>query len=91
MGRVLVLPAAPQTTIVSWIVVGTGFVLLLSLQVVLQARPRGALARVLAPRLFAGLYLDEIFTRLTFRLWPPKLPPASIAARRRPMPETVET
>ena len=26
--------------------------------------------------LFAGLHLDERLTRLTFRLWPPRLPPA---------------
>lgn len=43
-------------------------------QAVLYARPTGGLARALYPWLFAGLYLDERFTRLTFRLWPPRLP-----------------
>lgn len=36
--------------------------------------PRAALARWLYPSLFAGLYLDELFTRLTFLLWPVRVP-----------------
>ena len=40
----------------------------------LSARPNGAFARALYPRLFAGLYLDDLFTRLTFRLWPARNP-----------------
>ena len=36
--------------------------------------PRGALAHGLYPTLFAGLYLDELFTRMTFRLWPARVP-----------------
>jgi NAD(P)H-quinone oxidoreductase subunit 5 len=54
-----------------------GFALLFGLQAVLQGRPQGSLARSLRPRLFAGLYLDELFTRLTFRIWPPRLPAPS--------------
>lgn len=73
-------PAAPPASTVAWLVAATGFVLLFGLQVVLQSRPDGRLARALARRLFAGLYLDEIFTRLTFRLWPPELP-----GRRNPL------
>ncbi len=34
--------------------------------------PDGALARRLYPAVFAGFYLDEVFTRLTFALWPPR-------------------
>jgi NAD(P)H-quinone oxidoreductase subunit 5 len=45
------------------------------LQALMQSQPEGRLARALYPRLFAGLYLDEVFTRLTFRIWPPTLPP----------------
>ena len=47
-----------------------GFTCLFVLQAALQARPQGRLARALYPRLFAGFYLDELFTRLTFRIWP---------------------
>ena len=54
-----------------------GLVSLAAVQVVLRARPDGTLARVLQPRLFAGFHLDEFFTRLTFRMWPPHRPPAA--------------
>ena len=55
------------------------FGLLFVVQGAVRAWPRGALARRLYPWLFAGLYLDELFTRLTFRLWPARLPPATAA------------
>lgn len=66
---------------VGWAVVGASLVALFLVQTVLQTRPTGALASWLKPRLFAGLYLDEWFTRMTFRLWPPRIeapvPPTS--------------
>ena len=40
----------------------------------LRARPDSDVARWLYPRAFGGFQLDELFTRLTFRLWPAKLP-----------------
>lgn len=40
------------------------------LQSWLAAHPRGALARRLYPHVFAGFYLDEIYTRLLARAWP---------------------
>jgi NAD(P)H-quinone oxidoreductase subunit 5 len=46
------------------------FVSLYTLQALIIAQPEGALARRLYPLAFAGFYLDEHFTRLTFRLWP---------------------
>lgn len=45
---------------------GTLFVL----QLWLSAYPNGQLARRLYPVLASGLAVDELFTRLTFRLWP---------------------
>jgi len=55
------------------------FVLLYGIQIVVRLIPMGALASALYPWLYAGLYLDELFTRATFRLWPAnqvsKLPP----------------
>jgi NAD(P)H-quinone oxidoreductase subunit 5 len=56
------------------------FSLLFGLQVALQTWPQGALARALYPQLFAGFYLDEVFTRMTFRIWPPKRLPRSTEA-----------
>lgn len=46
------------------------FVLLFVLQTVVLLRPLGRLATSLYPWFYAGLYLDELFTRATFRLWP---------------------
>ena len=67
---------APQVpaggALVGWVI--ACFVLLFAIQGAVRARPQGALARRLYPWLFAGLYLDELFTRLTFRVWPARIP-----------------
>lgn len=60
---------------VGWLVLVPALLGLFAVQVVLAARPHGALARTLRPHLFAGFYLDALFTRMTFQLWPPRLPP----------------
>jgi NAD(P)H-quinone oxidoreductase subunit 5 len=49
------------------------FVLLFLLQSVIRANPSSALARRLYPWFYGGLFLDEMFTRVTFRIWPVKL------------------
>ena len=51
-----------------------GLTVLFLLGAWLRARPDSAFARWLYPRAFGGFQLDELFTRLTFRLWPAKLP-----------------
>jgi NAD(P)H-quinone oxidoreductase subunit 5 len=53
--------------------VGACFGALYLLQVWLLAYPRGMVARALYPRAYAGFYLDERFTRLTFRVWPARV------------------
>ena len=58
--------------LVSWVLACFG--LLFVVQGAVRVWPHGALARGLYPPLFAGLYLDELFTRLTFRLWPARVP-----------------
>lgn len=63
----------PSWALIFW-VLGC-FALLFVIQGAVRARPKGVLARSLYPWLFAGLYLDELFTRLTFRLWPARVPP----------------
>ncbi len=48
----------------------------------LRLKPDSRLAVWLYPHAFAGFHLDELVTRLTFRLWPAKLPsllPAPLA------------
>jgi NAD(P)H-quinone oxidoreductase subunit 5 len=60
-----------------WSIVLGGLVALFLVQTVLQASPNGLLARILQPYVHSGLYLDDWFTRVTFRLWPPILERAS--------------
>ena len=50
--------------------------------VVIQTRRRTSW---LYPPLFAGLYLDELFTRLTFRVWPARVPAMPGALARHPV------
>ncbi len=62
------------------VMVSTGFAALFITQVIIATYPHGSIARALFPACFAGLYLDEVFTRLTFRLWPPRS--TAVAATR---------
>jgi NAD(P)H-quinone oxidoreductase subunit 5 len=41
-------------------------------QVLVSVRPAGNTARTLQAWAFAGFHLDELFTRATFLVWPPK-------------------
>jgi len=77
-------PAAANLGLVAWVIGCFG--VLFIVQGAVRARPQGALSRKLYPWLFAGLYLDEVFTRLTFRLWPARLP-ARPAAPQPILPE----
>ncbi len=61
-----------QTFNLIWVV--ACFALLFVLQSLIRARPHGSVASSLYPWFYAGLYLDEWFTRTTFRIWPAKLP-----------------
>lgn len=58
------------------------FAALFATQSLIRARPQGAVAQRLYPWFYAGLHLDELFTRLTFRVWPARLRPARAAAMR---------
>jgi NAD(P)H-quinone oxidoreductase subunit 5 len=64
--------APPAPALVAWVLACFG--LLFVVQAVVRAFPNGVLARRFYPWLFAGLYLDELFTRLTFRVWPARRP-----------------
>ncbi len=66
-------------------IVIAGFLLLFAVQALVTSQPGGRLARALYPACYAGFYLDELLTRLTFKLWPPALAsmaPASARIRR---------
>lgn len=59
--------AAPA---VIWVLIC--FAVLYGTQVWLRCFPRGRFARSFYPWAYCGFYLDETFTRLTFRIWPVK-------------------
>ena len=50
------------------------FALLFLVQGLIRASPAGAVARGLYPWFYNGLFLDPLFTRITFRVWPVKAP-----------------
>ena len=56
-----------------WAWVAVSFGALFVLQTWVRSRPQSILARRLYPWFYAGLYLDEWFTRLSFRVWPVRL------------------
>ena len=68
-------PAASSVAmpLVAWVVLC--FCALYGAQVWLRCYPQGQLAKTLYPWAYCGFYLDETFTRLTFRLWPVRLSP----------------
>jgi NAD(P)H-quinone oxidoreductase subunit 5 len=84
-----VLPHASALAVGPWAFVVLGFALLFAVQVALQVRPHGPLARALHPWLFAGFYLDEIVTRPLFRAWPPPTPNSPRPSTPR-LPEILE-
>ena len=51
---------------------------LFAMQCLIRARPHGVVASTLYPWFYAGLYLDEVFTRFTFRIWPARLSTSSV-------------
>jgi NAD(P)H-quinone oxidoreductase subunit 5 len=73
--------AAP---LVAWVV--ACFAVLYGTQVWLRCRPHGRFATVFYPWAYCGFYLDESFTRLTFKLWPVRLSPTQARTLANPDP-----
>jgi NAD(P)H-quinone oxidoreductase subunit 5 len=68
----LILPVPHRAPWLAATLIATaGFAILFAVQSLLRLAPDGRFARWMRPWLFAGLYLDEYATRITFRLWPP--------------------
>lgn len=61
-------PAAPAALLALVII---GALTLFAAQSASHLRPEGALMRRLRPWIYAGLFLDDAFTRLAFSVWPP--------------------
>lgn len=66
-------------SLTAWVILC--FTALYSLQFWLRRYPRGWLATRLYPWAYNGFYLDETFTRITFRIWPARLSPAQAQTR----------
>ncbi|MFO0580066.1 MAG: NADH-quinone oxidoreductase subunit L [Polyangia bacterium] len=58
--------------LIAWVVLC--FLALYLVQSLVRARPLSRVARGLYPWFYAGLHLDAWLTRVTLRLWPPRLP-----------------
>lgn len=63
--------AGVEASNTKWLIVVAGLGVLFLTQSMLQTRPNGWFSRWLQPHLVSGLYIDDWFTRVTFRLWPP--------------------
>ncbi|MBX3162154.1 MAG: NADH-quinone oxidoreductase subunit L [Deltaproteobacteria bacterium] len=63
--------AGPGASTLEWSIVVGGLGLLFVTQSILQTNPNGRFSNWLQPHLLSGLYIDDWFTRVTFRLWPP--------------------
>lgn len=77
-GYLVDLPQGRGPTLFDLVWVMLCFVLLFALQCLIHTRPRGGVASILYPWFYAGLYLDEWFTRATFRIWPARMSAAVI-------------
>lgn len=71
-------PNAAFVTMASAWSAAAGFAAMLTLSASLTSAPHATLARALYPHAVAGFHLDAIFTRLTFRVWPPTLTPRAV-------------
>jgi NAD(P)H-quinone oxidoreductase subunit 5 len=63
--------ATPMASTVQWEFVTGGLIVLFIAQSIMQTSPNGRFANWIQPHLDSGLYIDDWFTRVTFRLWPP--------------------
>jgi NAD(P)H-quinone oxidoreductase subunit 5 len=66
------------------------FAAALTTQAIVAAAPQGTVARRLYPHAAAGFHLDAVFTRLTFRLWPPTITAPAMRQRRERSPLRIE-
>lgn len=69
-----VLPTTAQPPAVLWIAVAMAFAMLFALQSVIRLAPQSVPVRRLYPWFYGGLFLDEKFNSIAFKLWPPPNP-----------------
>jgi NAD(P)H-quinone oxidoreductase subunit 5 len=71
----------PPAPVAALVFASLCFVLLYAFKTIIRISPAGWFAASLYPWFYSGLYLDELFTRATFRLWPAS--PLSAGSHRR--------
>jgi len=89
-GLVPLADAPPVVSAGLLLAVPLAFAALLAVQTEVTAHPGGRLARRLYPHAVAGFHLDERFTRLTFRLWPPTFSAPRVVPRPEAHPHRTE-
>lgn len=72
--------APPSVALTIWAAAALGVLYVVQTWVV--AFPLGKLSTKLYPWAYAGFFLDERFTRLTFRVWPARVPPSPSVAEQ---------
>ncbi len=72
--------------VVLWTFVALAFLGLFCLQSLITIAPRSALAQRLYPWFYGGLFLDEKFNGIAFRLWAPAQPTAAPVVHAVPLP-----
>ena len=87
-----IVPSAASLPVPVWVaaLVIAGFAAALAVQITVALAPQGRLARALYPHALAGFHLDAVFTRLTFRLWPPTITAPAVRQRRERSPLRIE-
>ena len=82
-------PHATNAPTVLLVIVAAGFALLYVVQVMSTFDPAGRVMATLYPWIYGGLFLDETFTRIAFRIWEPPAP--RIDRSQMPRPGAVPT
>lgn len=77
------IPTGPTAPVVLVVFTGLGFAALFVVQSVCAVAPTSAFARRIRPWIYAGLFLDDSFTRLAFTVSPPPAP----TSRPNPLPQ----
>ncbi len=80
----------PLLNALRFAVVATAFLALFVVQSAIAIDTAGRVARAFHPACFAGFYLDELCTRWTFQLWPPRAQPAPTEIIPSPIPASRE-
>ena len=74
------LPTTTMPTLLTVALTLAAFAMLFAVQTLVAVRPTARFARVLQAWAFAGFHLDELFTRATFLVWPPRHVRRSVTA-----------